>query len=101
MKTVVLSLGGSILLPSIDSHAVSSYIPVLRRIGENVTLYVVVGGGARTTSAWIRGCLYRDLLCVVRFGGIMKIDRKRSHGPEGGIVAFLWSTEYNRKASCL
>lgn len=45
MKTVVLSLGGSILLPSVDSHNISSYIPVLRRIGENVTLYVVVGGG--------------------------------------------------------
>lgn len=45
MKTVVLSLGGSVLLPSIDSNAISPYIPVLRRIGENVSLYVVVGGG--------------------------------------------------------
>jgi len=45
MKTVVLSLGGSVLLPSIDSNAISPYIAVLRRIGENVSLYVVVGGG--------------------------------------------------------
>ncbi|HUU76491.1 MAG TPA: UMP kinase [Methanoregulaceae archaeon] len=45
MKTVVLSLGGSILLPSIESNTIHSYAPVLRNIARNVLLFVVVGGG--------------------------------------------------------
>lgn len=45
MATIVLSLGGSILIPGLDSPNIKPYIPVLSKISENHRLFVVVGGG--------------------------------------------------------
>ena len=45
MKTVVISLGGSILIPELENHLIKDYVPVLREIARKCRLYVVVGGG--------------------------------------------------------
>jgi uridylate kinase len=45
MKTVVISLGGSILIPSLESHTIREYVPVLKKIAQKHRLFVVVGGG--------------------------------------------------------
>ena len=45
MSTIVLSLGGSILMPGLDSPNIKPYITVLEKIASNHRLFVVVGGG--------------------------------------------------------
>ncbi|NYT07671.1 MAG: UMP kinase [Methanomicrobiales archaeon] len=45
MKKVVLSLGGSILFPTIEENRVAAYADVLSRIAGRIQLFVVVGGG--------------------------------------------------------
>lgn len=45
MKTVVISLGGSILIPELENHLIKDYVPVLKEIAKKCRLYVVVGGG--------------------------------------------------------
>lgn len=45
MSTIVLSLGGSILMPGLDSPNIKPYLSVLTRIALNHRLFVVVGGG--------------------------------------------------------
>ncbi|NLD56529.1 MAG: UMP kinase [Methanomicrobiales archaeon] len=45
MKTVVISLGGSILIPELENHMIRDYVPVLKKIAKKCQLYVVVGGG--------------------------------------------------------
>ena len=45
MKTVVISLGGSILIPSLEKNRIKAYLPVLREIAAQHRLFVVVGGG--------------------------------------------------------
>jgi len=45
MKTVVISLGGSILIPELDKNRIREYLPVLTRIAAKHRLFVVVGGG--------------------------------------------------------
>jgi uridylate kinase len=45
VKTIVLSLGGSVLIPSLESNALSRYAAVLVRLAERCRVYVVVGGG--------------------------------------------------------
>jgi len=45
MSTIVLSLGGSILMPGLDSPNIKPYIPVLEKIASIHRLFVVVGGG--------------------------------------------------------
>ncbi len=45
MKTVVISLGGSILIPELENHRIKDYVPVLQKIATKCRLYVVVGGG--------------------------------------------------------
>lgn len=45
MKKIVISLGGSILIPSVDRNRISQYVPVLREIADRYRLFVVVGGG--------------------------------------------------------
>jgi uridylate kinase len=45
MKTVVISLGGSILIPSLEKNTIQKYVPVLKEIAEHHRLFVVVGGG--------------------------------------------------------
>jgi uridylate kinase len=45
MKKVVISLGGSILVPSLEKNRILKYVPVLREIASHHQLFVVVGGG--------------------------------------------------------
>ena len=45
MKKVVISLGGSILIPTLEKHTVKEYVPVLKKIAKQHRLFVVVGGG--------------------------------------------------------
>jgi uridylate kinase len=45
MKTVVISLGGSILIPKLEENKIREYIPVLEAIAAKHRLFVVVGGG--------------------------------------------------------
>jgi uridylate kinase len=45
MSTIVLSLGGSILMPGLDSPNIKPYISVLNKIALHHRLFVVVGGG--------------------------------------------------------
>jgi uridylate kinase len=45
MKTVVISLGGSILIPVLEKNKIKEYVPVLREIAAHHRLFVVVGGG--------------------------------------------------------
>ncbi|NYT05591.1 MAG: UMP kinase [Methanomicrobiales archaeon] len=45
MKTMVLSLGGSVLVPSLESNNISRYASVLREIARVCRIYVVIGGG--------------------------------------------------------
>jgi len=45
MKTVVISLGGSILIPTLEKNKIEEYVPVLKKIAARHRLFVVVGGG--------------------------------------------------------
>ena len=45
MKTVVISLGGSILIPALEKNKIKEYVPVLEEIAVHHRLFVVVGGG--------------------------------------------------------
>ncbi|MCQ8893748.1 MAG: UMP kinase, partial [Methanolinea sp.] len=45
MARVVLSLGGSVLFPTLETHRLLSYAPVLKRLAQYLELFVVVGGG--------------------------------------------------------
>ena len=45
MKKVVISLGGSILIPTLEEHTIKEYVPVLKKIAKQHRLFVVVGGG--------------------------------------------------------
>jgi uridylate kinase len=45
MKKIVISLGGSILIPEIGKNRIRKYVPVLRDIAKKHKLFVVVGGG--------------------------------------------------------
>ena len=45
MKTVVISLGGSILIPTLEKNRIKEYVPVLGEIAALHRLFVVVGGG--------------------------------------------------------
>jgi len=45
MKKVVISLGGSILIPTIEKNRIRQYVPVLAEIAQKHQLFVVVGGG--------------------------------------------------------
>ena len=45
MKTVVISLGGSVLIPALEENKIKEYVPVLGEIAEHHRLFVVVGGG--------------------------------------------------------
>ncbi|MDK2974797.1 MAG: uridylate kinase [Methanofollis sp.] len=45
MKKIVLSLGGSILVPALESNTISEYAEVLKQIARRGRVFVVVGGG--------------------------------------------------------
>ena len=45
MKTVVLSLGGSVLVPSLESNTVQRYKKALIELSRECSLYAVIGGG--------------------------------------------------------
>jgi uridylate kinase len=45
MKTIVISLGGSVLVPSLESNNIAAYAGMLSRLAEQFRVFVVVGGG--------------------------------------------------------
>jgi len=45
MKTIVLSLGGSVLVPSLESNTIQRYKETLIEISRDCALCVVIGGG--------------------------------------------------------
>jgi uridylate kinase len=45
MKKLVLSLGGSVLMPSLEENRLPEYAGVLRKLSREAALLVVVGGG--------------------------------------------------------
>ncbi|MDH7594164.1 MAG: UMP kinase [Methanomicrobiales archaeon] len=45
MKRIVISLGGSVLVPSLGSHHISRYADIIGEISQHHRLCVVVGGG--------------------------------------------------------
>lgn len=45
MKSLVISLGGSVLVPSLSEHRISDYADALRQVSEKHQVFVVVGGG--------------------------------------------------------
>ncbi|NLA37910.1 MAG: UMP kinase [Methanomicrobiales archaeon] len=45
MKKIVVSLGGSVLVPSLESNNISRYVSVLKRIAGVCRVFIVVGGG--------------------------------------------------------
>ena len=45
MKRIVISLGGSVLVPSLEKNHIREYATILKRLGEELRVFVVVGGG--------------------------------------------------------
>jgi uridylate kinase len=45
MKRIVISLGGSVLVPTLESNNIQRYVSVLKNIAEKCRIFVVVGGG--------------------------------------------------------
>ncbi|WP_292365985.1 MULTISPECIES: UMP kinase [unclassified Methanoculleus] len=45
MKKIVISLGGSVLVPSLESNNIDRYVSVLKKIAGKCRIFVVVGGG--------------------------------------------------------
>ena len=45
MKKIVISLGGSVLVPTLESNNISKYVSVLRKIIGKCQIFIVVGGG--------------------------------------------------------
>ena len=45
MKKIVVSLGGSVLVPSLESNNIRRYASVLKKMAGTCRLFVVVGGG--------------------------------------------------------
>jgi uridylate kinase len=60
MKKIVLSLGGSVLIPTLEEHRLARYATVLKEIAGCARIYVVVGGGGEArryiTAARELGC---------------------------------------------
>lgn len=45
MKKIVLSLGGSVLVPSLESNNISTFSSILKEIATKYQIFVVIGGG--------------------------------------------------------
>ena len=45
MKRIVISLGGSVLVPSLEENHIKEYTTILRKLGKEHRVFVVVGGG--------------------------------------------------------
>ena len=60
MKKVVISLGGSILIPTLEDHTIKEYVPVLKKIAKLHRLFIVVGGGGEA----------RRYISVMRYLGV-------------------------------
>lgn len=60
MKTVVISLGGSILIQNPEKNKIGPYLTVLKKIAEKHRLLVVVGGGG----------MARDYIEIVKKFGV-------------------------------
>jgi uridylate kinase len=60
MKKVVISLGGSILIPTLEDHTIKEYVPVLKKIAKLHRLFIVVGGGGEA----------RRYISIMRYLGV-------------------------------
>jgi uridylate kinase len=74
MMKIVLSLGGSVLMPSLEENRVPAYAEVLREISREARLLVVVGGGGEARR-YIR--VARDLGLNEAFGDEIGIQVTR------------------------
>ncbi len=45
MKKIVISLGGSVLVPSLESNNIDRYVSVLKKMAGKCRIFIVVGGG--------------------------------------------------------
>jgi uridylate kinase len=45
MKSLVISLGGSVLVPNLSENRIKQYASVLKQVAEKYRVFVVVGGG--------------------------------------------------------
>jgi uridylate kinase len=45
MKRIVISLGGSVLVPSLEKNRIGEYATILAELGKEHRVFVVVGGG--------------------------------------------------------
>ncbi|HMA05833.1 MAG TPA: UMP kinase [Methanomicrobiales archaeon] len=45
MKRIVISLGGSVLVPSLEKNHIREYATLLRKLGKDHRIFIVVGGG--------------------------------------------------------
>jgi uridylate kinase len=45
MKSLVISLGGSVLVPNLSENRILEYAAVIRQVSEKYRVFVVVGGG--------------------------------------------------------
>ena len=53
MKKIVVSLGGSVLVPSLESNNIGRYVSVLKEIAKTCQIFIVVGGGGE--ARWYYG----------------------------------------------
>jgi uridylate kinase len=74
MMKIVLSLGGSVLMPSLEENRVPAYAEVIREISREARLLVVVGGGGEARR-YIR--VARDLGLNEAFGDEIGIQVTR------------------------
>ncbi len=65
MKTIVISVGGSVLIPTLNTHIIHQYATVLKHISKQFRLFIVVGGGgeARKYISVARSCHTDEASC--------------------------------------
>lgn len=65
MKTVVISVGGSVLIPTLKTHSIHQYAVVLKHLSKQFRLFIVVGGGgeARKYISIARSCNVGEAFC--------------------------------------
>jgi uridylate kinase len=49
MKSLVISLGGSVLVPNLSDHRIKEYAAALKQVSEKHRVFVVVGGGGEAS----------------------------------------------------
>ncbi|WP_245618687.1 hypothetical protein [Methanogenium cariaci] len=51
MKTIVISLGGSVLVPDIENNNIKQYRDLLSSLKDTCRIFIVVGGGEAKPAA--------------------------------------------------